>query len=1094
VRHLRPITAPRVQLLTLTLSVTLTLALTHATPASATAPWWKLTSSQAPTLLPSNGEGKIVVTATNLGDASASATTQPVTINDTLPPGVHATAIHGFSGEGPRLLVGLTLPEAGEVKCTLSVLNCTYTSDLPPYEPLRVEITVVDANAGQSEQNDATISGGGAQPAAISQPLQVADTATPFSIEKFAITPENEGGGEETQAGSHPFQLTTMLSISATLAPNATFGASLPKPVALTKDLRLNLPPGLVGNPNAVAQCSELQFANIVNFVNQCPADSAIGVASVTVVEPQLFLNIPHTIAVPVFNLPPAVGEPARFGFEVFEVPVIFDTSVRSGRDYGVTVSVNDASEKASLLNSVVTLWGVPGDPRHDQSRGWACVGGGVWAESTSELCSPSRPSQPPPFLTLPTSCAGASQSTVELDSWSHPGAFASGTSAFSLEGCDGLPFSPSISVAPDGRAASTPTGLTVGVHVPQETTRTSTGLGEADIKSTTVSLPTGMELSPSAADGLLACSTQQIGFEGVDAQTHLLDFSSNPPTCPPASKLASVNIKTPLLANELTGGVYLAAQGANPFASLIALYLVARDPVSGVLVKLPGQVSLNEHTGQVSATFANTPELPFEDLRMEFFGGARAPLTTPSECGSYTTSASFSPWSAGPAASPSSSFAITSGPNGSPCTSPLPFSPSLVAGPMNIQAAVFTPFATTISREDGNQNLVGVTLHMPPGLLGKLSSVNPCQEPQAAQATCGPESLIGHTVASVGLGPDPYTISGGKVFITGAYRGAPYGLSIAQPAKAGPFDLGTGACDCVVVRAKIEIDTRTSALTVVSDPLPTILQGIPVQLKHVNVTVDRPGFTFNPTNCSQLAISATLSGEQGAIAPVSVPFEVANCATLPFKPTFKVLTQARTSKANGASLHVKVTSGPGQANIGKVKVDLPKQLPSRLTTLQKACRDATFNANPASCPAGSVVGTATAVTPVLKSPLTGPAYLVSHAGAAFPDLVIILQGEGITLDLVGNTDIKHGITISNFNAVPDAPISTFDLVLPEGPHSALAAFGNLCKSKLNMPTAITGQNGAVIKQTTRVAVAGCPKHKKARKAKTHKSRRRAKK
>jgi hypothetical protein len=367
--------------------------------------------------------------------------------------------------------------------------------------------------------------------------------------------------------------------------------------------------------------------------------------------------------------------------------------------------------------------------------------------------------------------------------------------------------------------------------------------------------------------------------------------------------------------------------------------------------------------------------------------------------------------------------------------------------------------------------------MHLPAGLLGRLSSVTPCQEPWAAQGTCSPESLIGHTVTSVGLGSDPYRVPG-TVYITDPYNGAPSGLSIVTPAIAGPFNLGT-----VVVRARIEIDPHTSALTVISDPLPTILKGIPLQIKQVEVTIDRPGFTFNPTNCSRLPITATISSEQGASAAVSVPFQVANCATLPFKPTFTVAAQAHTSKANGASLHVRVTSGAGQANIGKVKVDLPKQLPSRLTTLQKACMDATFNANPASCPAGSVVGSATASTPVLKSPLSGPAYLVSHAGAAFPDLVIVLQGEGITLDLVGNTDIKRGITIATFNTVPDAPIWTFDLWLPEGPHSVLGANlppkarGTLCRQALVMPTLITGQNGAAVRQATRIAVSGCPRH-----------------
>jgi hypothetical protein len=332
-----------------------------------------------------------------------------------------------------------------------------------------------------------------------------------------------------------------------------------------------------------------------------------------------------------------------------------------------------------------------------------------------------------------------------------------------------------------------------------------------------------------------------------------------------------------------------------------------------------------------------------------------------------------------------------------------------------------------------------------------------------------------------------------GNVFLTGPYRGAPFGLSIVTHAVAGPFDLGN-----VIVRAAVNVDPHTSQIVVTSDPLPTILQGIPLDLKTVNVTIDRPGFTFNPTNCSPLSVTGTIASTTGASAAVSSPFEAANCANLPFKPSFRVSTQARTSKANGASLDVKVSQKPGEANIQRVDVTLPLALPARLTTLQRACTEAQFNANPAGCPAASNVGMATATTPVLSMPLTGPAYLVSHGGAAFPDLVVVLQGEGITIDLTGNTDIKKGITYSRFETVPDAPIGSFELRLPEGPHSALAANtpgkakGSLCSSKLSMPTTIAGQNGAVIHQSTPIKVTGCAKAKHRKKA--HKKGRRKRK
>ncbi|HEY4895880.1 MAG TPA: hypothetical protein VII01_07300, partial [Solirubrobacteraceae bacterium] len=354
--------------------------------------------------------------------------------------------------------------------------------------------------------------------------------------------------------------------------------------------------------------------------------------------------------------------------------------------------------------------------------------------------------------------------------------------------------------------------------------------------------------------------------------------------------------------------------------------------------------------------------------------------------------------------------------------------------------------------------------------------SVPRCPEPQASQGTCGPVSQIGESTVASGPGADPFWVRGGRVYLTGPYRGAPFGLSIVVPAVAGPFNLGN-----VVVRAAISIDPHTAQITITSDPLPTIVQGVPLDIRVVNVNVDRPGFILNPTSCAPSSIGGTIAAAGGPTAGVSDRFQAADCGALSFKPALTAATLAHTSKVNGAYLHVKVASGPGQANIARVKVDLPKQLPSRLTTLHNACVDAVFRANPAACPAGSVVGTASAVTPLLASPLTGPAYLVSHAAAAFPDLVFVLQGEGVTLELVGNTNIAHGITSETFATVPDAPITSFDAAFPQGSDSILAAYGSLCAKPLAMPTAITAQNGASITQTTRVAVSGCAKPKRAK-------------
>jgi hypothetical protein len=588
------------------------------------------------------------------------------------------------------------------------------------------------------------------------------------------------------------------------------------------------------------------------------------------------------------------------------------------------------------------------------------------------------------------------------------------------------------------------------------------------------VTLPAGVALNPSAADGLESCSEAQIALS-----------QDSVPSCPEASKVGTVEIKSPLLPNALTGDVYLAAQNANPFGSLVAMYIVAQDPVSGTLIKVAGEVKLDPVTGQVVSTFDNTPQLPFEELNLHFFGGSRAPLGTPALCGAYTTTTSIEPWSANEPASPSSTFDITSGSGGSPCESPLGFSPSLTAGTTSIQAGGFTPFTMTVSREDGQQNIQQIQLHMPPGLSGLLTGVELCGEAQADAGTCGVNSLIGETTVSVGLGDTPYSVTGGKVYITGPYEGAPFGVSVVVPAKAGPYNLGQ-----VVVRGRIEVDPITAALTVTTNSqaqgyaIPHILDGIPLQIKHVNFITTRSAFTFNPTSCDPMGVTGSIASVEGSSSAVSVPFHVTNCAILAFKPGFKVSTSGKTSRADGASLNVKLTypKAPfgSQANIKSVKVDLPKQLPSRLTTLQKACPAKTFEANPATCPAASIVGHATAITPLLPVPLTGPAYFVSYGGAKFPELVVVLQGYGVTLDLHGETFIsKAGITSSTFHVIPDAPVGSFELTLPEGKFSALAANGNLCKSKLAMPTLFDAQNGTVIKQSTPITVTGCAKVKK---------------
>jgi hypothetical protein len=1048
-------------------------------------------------------DGVVAVTAVNLGDANADPEAQPVTIADALPPELEAVKIEGTVNEN----LGHFGAGAWPLECSLGSLTCTFTGTgassfgeefpafVPPFDQIQVLIAVnLRSGAKSGELNEATVTGGGAPSASARQSLTVSDEPLQFGLNTYEMRPEQEGGAPATQAGSHPYQLTT------TLRFNENFEG---RPAGLAKDLHLKLPPGLIGNPTPFAQCKLVTFVTLRNGgASECPSQTQVGVARTTinlnmsgtqVSEGSRTTNFP--IAVPLYNLEPEVGEPARFGFIAERVPVILDTAVRTGGDYGVTVSVTNITQEVEFLNSEVTVWGVPG------------------AHGTG---APQIP-----LLTLPTSCPSSSatgqpeplQTTMEADSWQAPHALQSleNTALMpAIDGCNLLQFEPSIGAASDGRAASTPTGLTVGVHVPQEVNNNASGLAGSDIKNIAVTLPAGMTLNPSAADGLQACSEGQIGYlPGESKPPSELHFTPRLPGsvdaraagetgalqpgvnfCPDASKIATVKIKTPLLPNALEGAVYLASPQnfavfpqENPFGSLIAMYIVAEDPVSGALVKLPGDVSLNQGTGQIESTFENTPQLAFEDAEIHFYGGERAPLSTPAHCGTYTTQATFTPWSGGAQVSSQSSFQITSGPNGTACPgAALPFSPSLTAGMTNINAAAFSPLTTTITREDGQQNIQTVQLHMPAGLSGILAGVKLCPEAEANAGACGAESKIGSTIVSVGLGGDPYTVKGGEVFLTekvaGSPAGAPFGLSIVNPAVAGPFNLGK-----VVVRAQIAVDPHTAQLTITTGTIPHILDGIPLQIKHVNVTVERPGFTFNPTDCNPAAVTGTIGSVEGTSSPVQVPFQVTNCASLKFAPKFSVSTSGKTSKANGASLTAKlaypVAPQGTQANITRVKVDLPKALPSRLTTLQKACTNKQFELNPAGCPSESKIGYATVTTPLLPVPLSGPAVFVSHGGEAFPSLTMVLQGYGVTVDLVGTTFIsKQGITSTTFKTVPDVPFNTFQLTLPQGKYSALAANGNLCTSKLTMPTEFLAQNGAKINESTPVSVTGCAKAK----------------
>jgi hypothetical protein len=613
-------------------------------------------------------------------------------------------------------------------------------------------------------------------------------------------------------------------------------------------------------------------------------------------------------------------------------------------------------------------------------------------------------------------------------------------------------------------------------------------GQRSSEVEKVVARLPQGMTLSPSAAspsaaapNGLEACTDAELDY-----------FSSSPAQCPVASQVGTAEVFSPLLPQApdgkegaLMGDVYVGEPLSTDATSGKMFRLFMELKGFGLDVKLEGEVTPDPQTGQLTATFWKAPdqpaedafglpEQPFSEFKLHFRGGPNAPLVNPPTCGAHTATMQLTAYS-NPSwpATVASTFATSYDGNGAPCPASLPFSPSASLSSADPRAGVSAPFTVKLERPDGSQAVGQITATLPPGLLGYLSKIALCDPADAAAGTCPAQSRIGVVSGTAGPGSDPVTVPG-NVYLAEGSNGYPFELSVVVPAVAGPFDIGN-----VVVIAYLRVNNDGS-ITAISGPVPSILDGVPVDIRSASLTIDRPGFAVNPTSCAPLSVRGTLSSLAGATAAVFAPFQVSGCQGLPFRPSFMVSTQGSTSRAAGESLTARVSQKPGEANIHLVKVELPKQLPSRLTTLQKACPESVFFADPAACGRASLVGTATAWTPLLDKPLMGPAYFVSHGGAKFPELILVLQGDGVTIELPGETFIsKAGITSSTFAAVPDVPISGFELNLPEGPYSALAANGAPCKEKLVMPTTITGQNGTTIKQSTKIAVTGCPKTKK---------------
>jgi hypothetical protein len=917
-----------------------------------------------------------------------------------------------------------------------------------------------------------------------------------------------------TQAGEHADWVT---SFDFAHEPSGTTDNDV-------RNIAVNLPAGFVGNSTAAPTCTTAQLLAKTGErgeLAQCPVASQVGEITLELSSGERV----QTVSYPVYNLETKEeGVAAELGFRTLVFTSLLRISVRPG-DEGLTVTTPNISTLGEVHNISFTSWALPASHIHDAERGLVCKEKKD-GECSLEFGGPVEAHVPvKPFLSNPTSC-GTFTATMEAYSWEEPfNVSSASTQTPEITGCERVRFEPSLEAKPTTRSGESATGLDVSLVVPQTYENPFT-LASANLKDTVVTLPEGMTINPSAGSGLGACTPTQYQAETAT--------SLPGQGCPPESKLGSIEIETPLLEEKIDGAVFLATPYENPFGSLLALYVVAKDPGRGIVIKTAGHIEPNPLTGRLVTRFENTPEQPFTKFTLKFRPGVTAPLVSPPACGAYSAQAALTPWSAPlepRLLSSTEPFLIEHGAREGPCPSggTPPLSPQVVSGTQNNSAASYSPFYLRLSREDGEQELTGFSTIMPPGLTGNLSGIPFCPEAdiEAARSKSGREELaspscpaaskVGHTIVEAGVGT-VLAQTPGSLYLGGPFHGAPFSLVSVTSAVVGPFDLGT-----VVIRFALQINPLTAQVEVSptgSEPIPHIIKGIVTHVRNIRTYVDRQSFILNPTSCEHLKLENLVTGagadpanpaDQISVG-VSSPFQASDCASLAFKPHFSVSVTGNASKANGAGVSVKLAYPPGslghEANIAHVKVELPRQLPSRLSTLQRACLAKTFEANPASCPPESVVGHAKVITPILPVPLEGPAYFVSHGGEEFPNLTIVLKGYGVTIELIGSTFISQsGVTSTTFKATPDTPFESFELTLPQGPYSALASNVNLCASgtkvirkrvtvrrhghrvhlvrrvrvpagpaKLVMPTEFEAQNGLEIRQATPIAVTGCPK------------------
>jgi hypothetical protein len=1050
---------------------------TISSPAQAAppSPVWSVTAFPYPTNFTPGSEGSeslgpaYHIHAVNIGGM---ATTGTFTVTDTLPSSVTPVLAAGGFGAFGFDLNPMACGRSGQV------VTCTgSTPSIAPGEVLDVTIPVKLKSGGpKAYDNTATVSGGGGAPATATAHSTVSATPAAFGFlpgrSGLFSSATDAGGATVSLAGAHPAELNIGLAFPSELG----VGSMVLATGGGIRDVRAVLPSGVVVNPQATAvRCTEAELESEPavregDIVGGCPAASQAGTVTITTSTN----NEVHTALAPLYNMRAPQGSPGVFGFEVVGgVYVHLVGALRSDGAYELAAAANDTLAKVAVLAVQTSLWGNPTDESHDTVRGKCSTAQGRALGFTS--CPVPRTNMA--LLSLPSACSGPLTTRVEADSWLQPGIFAERTAESTgldgapagIEGCSDLHFDPTIDLEPDVRSSDSPSGLAVDLHIPQ-----SEQFGEraeSTLEGAKVALPAGFAINPSAANGRTACTASEIGLTTPVGQAQGMHFSATPAICPDAAKVGSVEVETPLLDHSLPGAVYLAQPYENPFGSLLAIYLAVFDPQTGVVVKLAGRVDADPQTGQLTTTFAENPQLPFEEFRLNFFGGPRAALRTPMTCGSYSSQSILTPWSGTAPVSLAGSLPIDQGANGGVCANAPaeePNKPSFAAGTVNPLAGAYSPFVLHLNREDGSQQLGGLNVTLPPGLTGKLVGTPYCPDAALAgaeiktgreeQATpsCPAASEVGRVTVGAGSGPAPFYASG-RAYLAGPYKGDPLSLAIITPAVAGPYDLGT-----VVVRAALHVNPESAQISVRSDPLPTILKGIPLDVRSVAVEMSKPDFTLNPTNCEPLTVSAEAISVLGQAAPLSNRFQVGGCEHLPFGPKISLKLKGATKRTKFPALRATVTAKPGEANIAKAAVTLPHSAFLEQGHIGTICTRVQFVAE--ACPAKSVYGFARAWTPLLEKPLEGPVYLRSNGGEReLPDLVAALHGQ-IDVDLVGYVDAVHARLRNRFNLVPDAPVSKFILEMKGGAKGLLVNSENLCAkgAKRRALVRLTAQNGKV--------------------------------